>query len=395
VNAVEWVIESVRSKKPLPAIAEKISWNQLSAEDRKNFLFKANQLSKNEPEAAYLLLQVLFQVAKDDWYKLQVLCYAIQYSGCKEETRHNILNTMQHMLQDLEPKENLQIILHQHSQAIYYYYSGKDFVDAGDLEKALKYWSTAQTIFKYLSKKQQVERIQADIDSLPAIEKLTGQNGTQPAETMLNELVQQQKKLQMQVSALQAQMAAIQIQIDNANAELLRARTALQETQSMLSQARAQYSQISVDKEALDHEREKVKTDLEQDRIEIQQLRAELQKKRSSSNNANAELLRAKAALQETQSRLSQAQAEYSQISLDKEALDQERQKVKSDLEQARIEVQQLRDELQNKNSSPKSRTRAKSQREELQQAKKRIVQLEEQLNEYKSDRILPSFINP
>ena len=394
MNAVEWVIESVRSKKPLPAIAEKISWNQLFAEDRKNLLVKANQLSKNEPEAAYLLLQVLFQVAKDDWYKLQVLCYAIQYSGCKEEARHKILHNIQHMLQDLKPKENPQIILHQHSQAIYYYYSGKDFVDAGDLEQALKNWNIAQTIFKNLGKKQQVARIQADINNLPAkVKRSTGQNGTQPAQTAVNELIQQQEKLQIQVGALQAQVATIQIPIDNANAELLRARTALQETQSRLSQARAEYSQINIDKEALDQERQKVKSDLEQAHSEIQELQAELKKKRSSTNKANAELLRAKTTLQETHSMLSQARAEYSQINLDKEALDQERQKVKSDLEQARSEVQQLRAELQNKITSPNDQSLVELQVDEVQQAKKRIAELEEQLAEYTKDRVLPSFI--
>lgn len=166
MNNADRLIELVRQNKQLKQITSVVPWEAIEPNERLALLHEAYKLSQSEPAVSYRLLQVLFGLAKDDLYKIQVLYLAVSHPHNDLAKRQDILKTMYRSIQTFTPSTGEEQKGKRRSWALYHYLNARTLLEAEKPQEALAEFYLAQDDYRQVHNQPYVDKIGLEIAQL-------------------------------------------------------------------------------------------------------------------------------------------------------------------------------------------------------------------------------------
>ncbi len=173
METFEDILAAIHAGIPPREIADQVTWEDVSEEDREQLLIAARELG--DDQAGYQLFLLLNALSQDEWFTLRVLGYAIQHPLLILADRQNTLRTMRRILDrarakvaaEKQAQENLG--WERLFEAAYFVLSAQVCEEAGNVKEALRNYRQAQVIYQELGFKPPLQKITAEMKRLQPV----------------------------------------------------------------------------------------------------------------------------------------------------------------------------------------------------------------------------------
>ena len=173
METFEDILAAIHAGIPPKEIADQVSWEDVSEEDREQLLLAARELG--DDQAGYQLFLLLNALSQDEWFTLRVLGYAIQHPSLILADRQNTLRTMRRILDRVRTKVEAETHVQKKSgwerlfEAAYFGLSAQVCEEAGNDKEALRNYRQAQAIYQELGFSQPLQKIMVEIKRLQPV----------------------------------------------------------------------------------------------------------------------------------------------------------------------------------------------------------------------------------
>jgi hypothetical protein len=173
MDTFEDILAAIHAGIPPKEIADQITWEDVSEEDREQLLIAARELG--DDQAGYQLFLLLNALSQDEWFTLRVLGYAIQHPILILADRQNTLRTMRRILDKVrariaaETQTQEKLGWERLFEAAYFVLSAEVCEEAGNVKEALRNYRQAQVIYQELGFNQPLHKIMSEIKRLQPV----------------------------------------------------------------------------------------------------------------------------------------------------------------------------------------------------------------------------------
>ncbi len=173
MDTFEDILAAIHTGIPPKEIADQITWEDVSEEDREQLLIAARELG--DDQAGYQLFLLLNALSQDEWYTLRVLGYAIQHPILILADRQNTLRTMRRILDRVRAKVEAEKQAQENMgwerlfEAAYFVLSAQVCAEAGNVKEALRNYRQAQAIYQDLGFNKPMQKILAEMKRLQPV----------------------------------------------------------------------------------------------------------------------------------------------------------------------------------------------------------------------------------
>jgi hypothetical protein len=173
METFEDILAAIHAGIPPREIADQVTWEEVSEEDREQLLIAARELG--DDQAGYQLFLLLNALSQDEWFTLRVLGYAIQHPILILADRQNTLRTMRRTLDRVRTKVEAETHVQKKSgwerlfEAAYFVLSAQVCEEAGNDKEALRNYQQAQAIYQELGFSQPLQKIMVEIKRLQPV----------------------------------------------------------------------------------------------------------------------------------------------------------------------------------------------------------------------------------
>ena len=173
METFEEILAAIHAGIPPKEIADQITWEDVSEEDREQLLIAARELG--DDQAGYQLFLLLNALSQDEWFTLRVLGYAIQHQILILADRQNTLRTMRRTLDRVRARVESEKQAHEKLgwerlfEAAYFVLSAQVCEEAGNVKEALRNYRQAQAIYQELGFSQPLQKIMSEIKRLQPV----------------------------------------------------------------------------------------------------------------------------------------------------------------------------------------------------------------------------------
>ena len=173
METFEEILAAIHAGIPPKEIADQVTWEDVSEDDREQLLIAARELG--DDQAGYQLFLLLNALSQDEWFTLRVLGYAIQHPILILADRQNTLRTMRRVLDRVrtkvaaETKTQEKLGWERLFEAAYFVLSAQVCEEAGNVKEALRIYRQAQAIYQELGFSQPLQKIMIEIKRLQPV----------------------------------------------------------------------------------------------------------------------------------------------------------------------------------------------------------------------------------
>ena len=170
METFEEILAAIHAGIPPKEIADEVTWEDVSEEDREQLLTAARELG--DDQAGYQLFLLLNTLSQDEWFTLRVLGYAIQHPTLILADRQNTLKTMRRILDrvrakiETEPQAQEKLGWQRLFEAAYFVLNAEVCEEAGNIKEALQSYRQAHAIYQELGFNQPLQKIAGQIKRL-------------------------------------------------------------------------------------------------------------------------------------------------------------------------------------------------------------------------------------